>query len=201
MASKNKKDHRYTEEQKNFLKENISNFTYKELASAFNDRFGANVNHQSISDICLKRLKIKRDKPYVFFKGRKDFTSHPIGTEVFDGHYVWVKVNDEYIPDGTVKGSKQLNPNWVKKHILVYENRYGPIQDGGMVVFLDQNKKNCSIENLYLTTRKINFFMNKNGWYGKSRDLTLTAIKWCELFYAIKKGLIPCTTGKPGEGP
>jgi len=186
MASKNKRDHKYTEEQKRFLKENIGNFTYKGLAEVFNKQFGTSLNHQHISDICLKRLGIKRDKPYVFFKGRKDFTSHPIGTEVFDGHHVWVKVNDEYIPDGAVKGSKQLNPNWQKKKVLNYEKHYGPIPSGNMVVFLDQDHQNCEIDNLYLTTRKINFMMNKNKWYSPDKEQTLTAIKWCELFYAMK---------------
>lgn len=187
MASKTKKDHKYTEEQKKFLKKNINNMTYKELAEAFNERFNTNLTHGNISDICIKRLGIKRNKPYVFPKGKKDFSAHPIGTEVFDGKNMWVKVSDEYIADGEMKNSKETNPNWKKKHILNYEKNYGPIPKGYVVVFLDKNHKNCEINNLYLVTRKVNFMMAKNKWYKPNKEQTLTAIKWCELFYSLKK--------------
>ena len=51
---------------------------------------------------------------------------------------------------------------------------------------LDMDVKNCEIGNLYPVNRKVNFMMAKNGWYQQDKELTLTAIKWCELFYAMK---------------
>jgi len=186
MASKTKKDHQYSEEQKKFLKENIGFYTYKELTEEFNKKFGTNQSHGNISDLCLKRLGVKRNKPYVFQKGRKDFSAHPIGKEVFNGQNIWVKVKDDYISEKENINSKQSSPNWRKKHILIYEKHYGIIPNGSVVVFLDQNKKNCEIDNLYLTTRRINFLMVKNKWHKKNRKQTLTAIKWCELYYAMK---------------
>ena len=184
MASKAKKDHMFTEEEKTFLRNNISNFTYRELTNVFNNTFNTNLTQNSISDICLKRLGIKRDKPYVFFKGKKDFTSHNIGTEVFDGEYIWVKISDNY-HEGRSCG-KYYNENWVKKHVLTWEQKYGAVTKGNIIVFLDLNRRNCEIDNLYSISRKINFMMAKNGWYTTDRQATLTAIKWCELFYALK---------------
>lgn len=35
--------------------------------------------------------------------------------------------------------------------------------------------------------RKINTVMNCNSWFTTNRENTLTAIKWCELFYALKE--------------
>ena len=29
--------------------------------------------------------------------------------------------------------------------------------------------------------------MSKNGWWSKDADITLTAIKYCELWYALKE--------------
>ena len=67
-----------------------------------------------------------------------------------------------------------------------YEFLQGKIPKGHMIVFLDKNRKNCDVGNLYCTTRAINFMMAKNKWYSSNPELTLAALKWCELFYAMK---------------
>lgn len=185
MASKVKKDHRFTDEEKAFLRENISRYTYPELAVAFNREFSTNLTHINISNVCIKRLGLHRDKPHTFQKGKKDFTAHPVGTEIFDGEYVWVKISDNYHA-GTAR-SKQNDENWAKKHALIWERTHGKIPKNRMIVFLDKNRKNCDIGNLYCTTRAINFMMAKNKWYSKNPEITLTALKWCELFYAMKE--------------
>ena len=68
----------------------------------------------------------------------------------------------------------------------IYEDHYGPVQNGKIVVFLDRNPENFDINNLYCVDRKILVRMNQNSWFTHDRDHTLTAIKWCELFYAMK---------------
>ena len=185
MASKNRKDHKYSEEEKQFLKENISKYTYPELTKAFNDRFGTDLSQTSISDVCIKRMGIKRDKHYSFKKGGKPFNAHPIGTERFDGQVLWIKIDDKY-QEGTGRWKSQ-NINWVKKHIYVYENVHGKIPKGHLLIFLDKNKKNCDISNLYCVSRKINLMIGKNKWHFENPDMTLAAIKWCELFYKIQE--------------
>ena len=45
---------------------------------------------------------------------------------------------------------------------------------------------NCDISNLYMVNRKIHMTMTSNNWYSENKQQTLTALKWCELFYAIK---------------
>lgn len=184
MASKAKKDHRFTEEEKNFLRENISDYTYSQLAEVFNERFGTNLTHGNISDVCLKRMGIKRNKPYAFKKGKKTFNAYPIGTEIFDGWLTWLKISDEY-EEGTGRWKYQ-SVNWVKKHIYVYENVCGKIPDGHILIFLDKNKQNCNIDNLYCVSRKVGLMIGKNKWHTENRETTLTAIKWCKLFYAMK---------------
>lgn len=187
MASKKTPDTRYTEEQKEFLRQNIKNYRYPELTEVFNKHFGTNRNVGMIQDICLKRLKIKRDHPYVFFKGRKEFNEHPVGTEVCCGDILWIKVSNEFIKDNKIRSSKQLNPNWEKKHILAWEKHNGKVPNDRVIVFLDKNHMNCEIDNLYCTTRTVSFMMAKNKWYKRDKEQTLTAIKWCELFYTLKE--------------
>lgn len=185
MASKTKKDHLFTDAEKDFLRENISKYTYPEMAEVFNRKFGTNLTHINISDVCIKRMGVHRDKPHRFQKGKRDFNAYAIGTETFDGEYVWVKVGDAY-HEGTAK-AKSLDENWEKKHVLVWERTHGEIPPGYMIVFLDKNRRNCAAENLYCTTRRVNFMMAKNKWYSSNPILTLAALKWCELFYAMKE--------------
>lgn len=185
MASKNRKDFHYAEEHKKFLCENIQKYTYPQLAVEFNKAFNTDIKETTLASYCLKILKIKRNHPHKFPKGRREFNQVPIGYEVWNGHDVWVKVANEYHEGRTP--SKQCNPNWKRKSYLVWEKEHGEVPKGHMLIFLDKNPRNCEIDNLYCTTRKINFMLGKNGWHFEDREMTLAAIKWCELFYALNE--------------
>ena len=60
------------------------------------------------------------------------------------------------------------------------------IPNGCFVIFLDKNKKNYNIDNLYCLGRNIHSTMCKNRWYTTDRNITLTAIKYLELMQALK---------------
>lgn len=163
--------------------------TYAKMADAFNREFGTARNGQMISDHCLRVLHIHRGKENQYgFTAGKQTTRHtkPVGTEIESDGAIWVKVADEVVTDQR-KMSKGINPNWMKKQHLVWERNYGKVPEGCLVVFLDKDYRNCAVENLYCTTRQINFMMAKNGWYSQEREITLTALKWCELYYALRK--------------
>lgn len=70
---------------------------------------------------------------------------------------------------------------------MVWEETYGPIPKGYLIVNLDMDKLNLSIENLYCIPRKMALLMSKNKWWSKDTVITLTAIKYCELWYALKE--------------
>lgn len=70
---------------------------------------------------------------------------------------------------------------------MVWEETYGPIPKGYLIVNLDMDKLNLSIENLYCIPRKMALLMSKNKWWSKDAVITLTAIKYCELWYALKE--------------
>lgn len=186
MATKSTKDHLFTDAEKQFLRDNIQSLTYSNLTKAFNAKFGTNLTEGNISDMCLKRMGIKRNHPWVFPKGKKSFVySCPIGTERSVGEQTFVKISD--IPNVGRTPSKGNDPNWKEKQFIVYEQAHGKIPDNKLIVFLDKNRKNFDINNLYCVDRKVNFMMAKNGWYSTDREHTLTAIKWCELYYTLKE--------------
>jgi len=180
--------HNFSAEEKQFLKENIDRYTYPQLTQAFNSRFGTRLTQFSISDVCLKRMGIKRNKAWKFAKGRKDFVySCPIGTESDSGKDIFIKVADNY-REG-VTPSKGSDPNWRRKQDIVWEQAHGREKPSdGVILFLDKNNRNFDPNNLYCTNRKINFMMGKNKWHSTNKELSLAAIKWCEMYYALKEG-------------
>lgn len=189
MASKGKSNYCYTDEQKAWLRANVNDYQWTVLFKVFNERFDTNLSYHAITSYCLKYLGVKRGKEnqYGFTKG-KQTSKHtlPIGAEVYDGTVMWVKISDDCIEEQRIACRKAANPNWRPKKQVVWEQHHGPVPEGMMLVHLNKNRRDCSIENLYLTTRKINFMMAKNGWYSPNRELTLAALKWCELFYVLK---------------
>lgn len=67
-------------------------------------------------------------------------TTLPVGSEViYKGGYLYVKVA---MPDV-----------WVSKHQLIWEQQNGPVPEGHVIVFKDQNIRNFDPENLMLISR------------------------------------------------
>ena len=187
MASRTLKDHRYTAEEDAWLRENLDRYTYPELTERFNILFGTKI--KSVSDRCIKRLGLhKAVNTGNLQKGdRIAKTTLPVGSEVLRDGNLWVKVADAIneCRDGRMP-NKRNDPNWARKDEMVWTAEKGTIPDGYLLIHLDMDARNCEIGNLYLISRKVNFMMAKNGWYQRDKELTLTAIKWCELFYTLK---------------
>lgn len=177
--------HVYTEEEREWIRNAIDIYdSYQEIAEQFNLYFEASVKPQSIMDQVCKVLGLKLGKNIGNFKeGEYRVGKKPIGTEVDNGGYIWIKVNDIYHKGRT--DSKQYRENWKPKHVYLYEQAYGPLPSDKIVVFLDNNNRNFELSNLYAIDRKIGAVMAKNRWFTDSRDNTLTAIKWCELYYSL----------------
>lgn len=166
------KRHVYTDEQNNFLKENVTNYTYPKLTEIFNNKFGANVSVVSIRGQCHQYLNAKR--------GKNAFSAStlPIGTEKVKNGMIYVKVSE--VP------FKRWE-RWVAKSRIVYEKHKGEIPKGYRVIFLDGNKFNLDIDNLYAIPSKIHTMLNQNSWYVNDRESMLAKIKYCELFYMLKE--------------
>lgn len=177
---------RYTEEQKQWLTRNFEKVnTYKELTEKFNDRFHRDKPLESIRDLCCKRLGLSgMDNPTVFRKGHIK-EQCPIGTIREVQGMKYVKVKDclySYM-------SGYQEPWWLPVPKKIWQDHFGPVPEGKMVICLDGNKENPDIENLYCIDRRISIVMAKNRWYTDNRENTLAAIKWCELHYALKESV------------
>lgn len=86
-----------------------------------------------------------------FKKGNIPANHRPIGSERIDNKdgYVMVKVAEPR--------------TWRLKHIVVWEQHNGKLPDGHVIWFIDNDRTNCSIENLMLVTQGENAVTNKFG--------------------------------------
>lgn len=71
-------------------------------------------------------------------------------------------------------------------HRAVWEEHNGPIPAGKMISFLDGNKDNCSIENLFMTDKETNLEMNRRKLRFENPELTTIGEKVARLNVAIQ---------------
>ena len=140
---------KYTEEQKKWLVENFDFYnSYKELTIAFNVRFGVSRTESSLHDLCCKRLKLHSKYGIggtTKFKDGNMKEQAPIGSIRKSKNCTYIKVKDAYLS----KASGYREPYWKPLQKKIYEDAYGDIPKGKMVIFLDCNKENFALSNLY----------------------------------------------------
>lgn len=162
----------FTEEEDRWLMENAPFLSVRETAKQFNEKFGTNRSEEVLKVRCNRSLN-------TYHANCKFGLGYPIGTETTHSGYIWVKILD-------IPGVNSFYRNWKPKHQIVWENRYGTLPEGKTIIFLDRNHENCDIDNLYAVDGRTLREMSKKKWWSKNRELTLAAIKWCELFYVMK---------------
>ena len=182
MTEKN--SHHFNVAETEWLIENcIKVNDYKKLTSEFNTIFAKNKSVQNIKDKCIKSLRLKGVENKTIFKKGNEQEQLPIGTiRKSKNGRTYIKVKDSRF--GSRKGYAE--PWWLPIQKKVWIDHYGEVPKGKMVTFLDGNTENIDINNLYCVDRKISAVMASKKWYSDNREFTLTAIKWCELFYAMK---------------
>ena len=174
----------FTPEQEDWLRENYHKcMSYDELTLAFNVIFGANRNKGMIKEKCTKRLGLS-GMPNLSKYGNKPKEQLPIGTIRKAQTATYIKVLE--VPQGSCFSGYD-EPYWLPLQKKVYQDAYGEIMSGKMICFLDGNHENFDLNNLYCIDRRTSAIMSSNNWWTDSREHTLTAIKWCELYYVLKE--------------
>lgn len=180
--------HTWTHEQKEFLREHYPSNSQRDLLVLFNQHFQLDINLKQLKS-CLTNHNITSGRTGYFeigstpankgkkFPGQINKTSFkkgntpknykPVGTERIDRDgYVLIKVSD----------SGTWHERWRHKHKVVWEKASGPIPKGHVLIFLDQNKLNISLENLQLITRAQLARMNQNKLFQQDPELTKTGV-------------------------
>ena len=194
--------HIWTEEQLNFLREQYPTHTQKELLAALNERFNLSITINQLIGT-LKNHKIKCGRTGRFEKGRAGWNKgkkglskggekswfkkgqvpvnyKPVGFERMDRDgYILVKVSD----------TGQWHERWQHKHKIVWREANGEIPAKHVIIFLDGDKTNCSIENLVCVSNAVNLEMNRNKLRFNEPSLMQTAIQLAETICKTKERL------------
>ena len=172
---------RFSAEQDAWLLANAPHLSRKETALRFNALFNDNRTEDVLKVHCNRELGIKRTKATRAKSLSLRGDAKPIGSETIYQGFTFVKVSDKHL------GKNAFYKNWELKQRVLWKQRHGEIPPNHMIVFLNQDHTDFSDENLFCVSLAINAVMIRNGWYSTDRDITLTAIKWCELHFALKE--------------
>lgn len=159
----------YSKEQVEFLTENYKGVSSKELAELVNKKFNTNFTPQQILGFKSRR-KLKSG----YDRSNWDPTHKPVGTETLIANgYIKVKVSEPNV--------------WEYKHKLVWQQANGTIPEGHYLIFLDNNQRNCELDNLALVSTNAHGYMFKNEFYTTDKELTQAAIIFSKLMAKIKE--------------
>ena len=195
-GSKDKKpQHKWTDEEKEYLASIVKGSTYKEITEKMNDKFEYNFSEEQVKGM-MYRNKLttgtggyfkkgstpwnKGLKGYMganktsFKKGSVPPNQVPIGTEsITKGGYIKVKVGE---------------PNkWKLKQRYIYEQHYGEIPNNCNVIFADKNIRNFDINNLVLVSKAEMLILNKNKLIFEDKELTKVGVNIAKVIDKAKK--------------
>lgn len=199
---KNKKNNRlFSAEQENFIRINVRGKSNQELTNLVNEKYGLEVtvmqvrtwkkNHNISSGLTgffekghvtinkgTKGMFNVGGNKTSFKKGDAPHNYKPIGYERIDRDgYILIKVQDE----------GNWNERWRHKHKIIWEKENGPVPNGMVLIFLDQDKTNISLENLMLITNQQHLMLNRNNWRFDDPKLQKIGLNLADLKIAAAK--------------
>ena len=166
--------HKWQAYQIAWLKDNRYELNNVELVAQFNRTHGLKLTSDQIIQACKRRrfqhkhigyqkghvpwnagLKgVNGSSSTTFKKGNPNHNTRPVGSERITKDGYWeIKVAEPR--------------QWDAKHRLVWESVHGPIPKGNLVLFIGNNKLDCSIENLQMVTRGELAVLNRHEKYSK----------------------------------
>lgn len=92
----------------------------------------------------------------------------------------------EIVMNGNIR-VKLTNGKWGYKKRLVYERYNGRITNNNVIVFLDSDKLNCDINNLYRLSRKEIAVMNVKRLFTNDGELTLCGILYAKILLRCRE--------------
>ena len=195
-GSKDKKpQHKWTDEEKEYLALIVKGSTYKEITKKMNDKFEYNFSEEQVKGM-MYRNKLttgtgghfkkgsipwnKGLKGYMganktsFKKGTIPPNQVPIGTEsITKGGYIKVKVGE---------------PNkWKLKQRYIYEQHYGEIPNNYNIIFADGNIMNFDIDNLIAVSKSEMLILNNNNLRFEDKELTKVGVNIAKVIDKAKK--------------
>ena len=194
-GSKNKRLHKWSEEEKEYLASIVKGKSYKEIATLMKNKFNYDFTDQQIKG-AMNRYNLttgtmgyfkkgftpwnKGLKGYIganktsFKKGAIPPNQAPVGTE-------------SYTKDGYIK-VKIADPNkWELKQRLIYKQHHGDIPKGHNVIFADGDMYNYDIDNLIAVSKSEMLILNNHKLIYEDKELTKTGVNIAKILSKASK--------------
>lgn len=193
----------FTDDQEQFIRDNAKGIGNQKLAELVNQKYNLNITYQQIKTWkrnhsvtsgltghyekgSIPHNKGKKGKTTgrmaetQFKPGERPMNYKPVGSSRVDKDgYKLIKVRD----DGP------WHKRWRHEHKVIWEKENGPIPKGHVLIFLDGNRENISLENLKMITNRQLLAINRNGWKFDDKDLTETGILLADLSISMRTKL------------
>jgi len=204
----------YSDEQLEFIRQNVVGTPLKELTEIYNKHFKMNLSLNQINGIIYRNglsnglnfqtKKGERKSPTTEFK--KGHIPHNKGKKTWwdPGRSVATRFQKGQTPKNhRPVGSERICVNgytwvkvkeprtWKEKHRLIWEAANGAIPEGHCLIFADSDRQNIVLENLLLITRGQLAVMNKRGLITNDAELTKTGVIIADLIIRANDKMTP----------
>ena len=190
-----RKQHKWTDEEKEYLALIVKGSTYKEITEKMNDKFEYDFSEGQIKG-AMARYKLATGTGGYFKKGSTPWNKGTKGltkankTSFKKGmiHFNYKQVGEERIDKYGYVQIKVAEPNvWDLKHRVIYREHYGEIPNGYNIIFADGNKMNFDIDNLILVSKAEMLILNTNNLRFEDKELTKVGVNIAKVIDKAKK--------------
>lgn len=196
---------KYTPEMIEFLAEGYKVMEGKDLLKAFNTKFETNVNYDALLSY-MERHGIRSGRSYCFQKGHTPYNKNKKLADLYPPDVLERIAKTQfkkgqrpanYRPVGSMRinvdGYREIkvadkgtqHQRWHLYHKEIWEKEYGPVPEGHILIFIDGDSLNCSLDNLKLVTKKEHMMLNKCHLRGVDEETTQAGLNIVKLKLAI----------------
>ena len=155
----------------------------EDIVTAFNERFGTNIDILSLNNInAVHKLKLPPSHKRIE-KARENLKLGWLKIRGFEKKEIGEKINRGSSTQEFVKVSNSGNENedYILKTKYFYELYHNvKLDKNTIVIFLNGDKEDYSKENLYALDKQTFTSMMKNKLFTKDKETTKKRIKFCE---------------------
>ena len=168
---------KFTEEQREFLKENYSKYNNRELHRIFNEKFNETRTMRSIKQFGFYYgLQVDEDVKQTYRRANLDQESCPKATR--EAGAVRVECGRPLMKD--------QNGKWSTMAKVVWEKEHGPVPEGYIVTTLNNDPFDCRPENIVMISQHCHGYLSKFNLRSTDPEITKTGIMLGELIEAVK---------------
>lgn len=189
----------FTPEQEEWVRTNIKGKLARDFLQEIKEKFGIELTYNQFNrwkknNKCPSGVDTKFEKGHVpLNKGVKMSPEHyekAKATMFKKGHptHNIVPVGTEVVRQDGYHAVKVANPNeWRMKHYVAWEAVNGPVPEKKVLIFLDGDKSNCTIENLALVSRRELLDLTQQNLRSENPEATKAGVKVVRLMGKVRE--------------